>query len=288
MATAVWTGAVSGDINVGNNWLATTVPGAGDSWLLDERAARAMSANLSALSGTVFGSLTITQGYKLGIGGLGNALTTGGFTATGAIARIGAGAGNIYLASATNELRIQDTGTGRLIVNGGAHALVYAYGGSWVFAGGADLTALEQYGGQGELGYDATDVTSADIAGGSLISFRDIDTINLEGPSARLRMDGDAGSDTAATVRAGALLNWRARSTCVALTLRPGSIFTREGAIGDAVFTDTTVWPNSKRRFDVPGSIASYNGSGGTNASTFKGGLESSTSLNNLGIGGDA
>ena len=288
MGTKVWIGAAGlggDDPAIATNWQGGVNPVAGDDWLLNHLAVRAMAGS-AAYAATVFRHLTLTEGYKLGVGGgVGGYLQTK-FTGTGGLVKIACAGRDLYLSIDANDVAFEGLGIGVGHFQSGTIAALLGVNASLNF-GAAVITNGTLLGGRLAMN-PGTAPTSLTLDGAELLSARSIATLDVsggyKGQQARVTLSESAAITTLAEIRANAWYNHRAAANIANLKLHPGSEFTRDGASGDCAIAAGTLWRGSKRRFDVTGVTTSYNGSGGTAAFTLIG--ETSGSMNNDGRDG--
>lgn len=171
MATKTWTGGANdGNWATAGNWT-PSAPAGGDDVIID-RTNQDITAGLA--TGISIASLTVTQGYGGRIGTSSTALTFTGITGTAVLSGTGQ---FIKLGSSGTIATTVVNSSGMVYLTAGTFTTIIGVTPYEVDAA-AVVTTLNNQGGFGTLGYNATAITTLNNSAGTVNCGRSITTIN--------------------------------------------------------------------------------------------------------------
>jgi hypothetical protein len=240
VATRRWTGGSNnGSWSDAGNWSGAAVPVTADDVIIDVTN-QSITGGLNQ-TGVALASLTVLSGVN--IGGNGSALVIG-VTGTARFA----GTGSIYISADTGvqtiaKAVVQGKGAPTVYFTGGTvTTLEVAEGASAYVQSGCVVTTVNCAGGL-TLESNGTGVTTLEQDGGSVISYRNIATLNEAGDSGTTcRLVTSAAITTAATIRGSARYVHNSSGTITLITVHPSAVATSNGGTHNFTVTNAYRW----------------------------------------------
>lgn len=255
MATRYWTGgANNGTFSDANNWN-TARDGSGSSGAPAGTDTLFIEAGNQTINGAdtalAFAAVTISFGGNIGTGA-----SPLRFTCTGTVTVRTTG-GNHYLAVTSAgtivKIHVAQTQGGKVYIAGPGAVTTLSAGASVQCDVSADcaITTLESAGGFVAIAANATAITTGNIFGGTVESYRGFTTVNVAGVGALLKTIGNAAAITNANISVGKHINWSS-STVANSNVGPGGEATAKSSPYACTITDRKTYEGGKNYIDSP------------------------------------